>query len=40
MTPTGQVVGVIEELPTVEELVKRIVREAEDTLARLSGRPS
>jgi NAD(P)H-dependent flavin oxidoreductase YrpB (nitropropane dioxygenase family) len=38
--PTGQVVGVIEELPTVEELVTRIVREAEATLARLCGRAS
>jgi NAD(P)H-dependent flavin oxidoreductase YrpB (nitropropane dioxygenase family) len=35
--PTGQVVGVIEELPTVAELVTRIVREAEETLARLGG---
>ncbi|HUO49318.1 MAG TPA: nitronate monooxygenase [Acidimicrobiales bacterium] len=33
--PTGQVVGVIEELPTVSELVARIVTEANDTLARL-----
>ena len=33
--PTGQNVGVIDELPTVAELVARIVREAEDTLARL-----
>ena len=35
--PTGQVVGVIEELPTVAELVGRIVTEANETLARLSG---
>jgi NAD(P)H-dependent flavin oxidoreductase YrpB (nitropropane dioxygenase family) len=34
--PTGQVVGVIEELPTVKELVERIVTEAGATLARLS----
>jgi NAD(P)H-dependent flavin oxidoreductase YrpB (nitropropane dioxygenase family) len=34
--PTGQVVGVIEELPTVQELVERIVTEAGATLARLS----
>jgi NAD(P)H-dependent flavin oxidoreductase YrpB (nitropropane dioxygenase family) len=34
--PTGQVVGVIEELPTVAELIQRIVREAEETLTRLS----
>jgi NAD(P)H-dependent flavin oxidoreductase YrpB (nitropropane dioxygenase family) len=33
--PTGQVVGTIDELPTVQELVARIVREAEATLARL-----
>jgi NAD(P)H-dependent flavin oxidoreductase YrpB (nitropropane dioxygenase family) len=35
--PTGQVVGVIEELPTVEELLERIMGEAEATLARLAG---
>ena len=35
--PTGQVVGVIEELPTVAELVVRIVTEANETLARLTG---
>lgn len=34
--PTGQVVGRIEELPTVAELIARIVREAEQTLARLA----
>jgi NAD(P)H-dependent flavin oxidoreductase YrpB (nitropropane dioxygenase family) len=33
--PTGQGVGVIDELPTVEELIGRIVHEAEQTLARL-----
>jgi NAD(P)H-dependent flavin oxidoreductase YrpB (nitropropane dioxygenase family) len=33
--PTGQVTGVIDELPTVAELVDRIVTEAEKTLARL-----
>ncbi len=33
--PTGQGVGVIEELPTVEELISRVVDEAEQTLARL-----
>ncbi len=32
--PTGQVVGTIDELPTVAELVSRIVSEANDTLAR------
>ncbi len=35
--PTGQVVGVIDELPTVSELVARTVSEAEATLARLAG---
>jgi NAD(P)H-dependent flavin oxidoreductase YrpB (nitropropane dioxygenase family) len=34
--PTGQVVGVIEELPTVAELVARVVAEANETLERLS----
>ena len=33
---SGQVVGVIDDLPTVGELVDRIVREAEATLRRLS----
>jgi NAD(P)H-dependent flavin oxidoreductase YrpB (nitropropane dioxygenase family) len=33
--PTGQVVGVIDELPTVAELVARIVADAEAALARL-----
>jgi NAD(P)H-dependent flavin oxidoreductase YrpB (nitropropane dioxygenase family) len=36
--PTGQVVGVIEELPTVAEVLDGIVREAEETLARLGSR--
>jgi NAD(P)H-dependent flavin oxidoreductase YrpB (nitropropane dioxygenase family) len=35
--PTGQVVGVIDELPTVAELMGRIVTEANATLARLTG---
>jgi NAD(P)H-dependent flavin oxidoreductase YrpB (nitropropane dioxygenase family) len=35
--PTGQVVGVIDELPPVAEVVSRIVREAHETLARLNG---
>jgi NAD(P)H-dependent flavin oxidoreductase YrpB (nitropropane dioxygenase family) len=34
---SGQVVGVIDDLPTVAELVTRIVREAAETLARLGG---
>jgi NAD(P)H-dependent flavin oxidoreductase YrpB (nitropropane dioxygenase family) len=33
--PTGQVVGEIDELPTVDELVQRIIAEATDTLDRL-----
>jgi hypothetical protein len=33
--PTGQGVGVIDELPSVEELVTGIIDEAELTLARL-----
>jgi NAD(P)H-dependent flavin oxidoreductase YrpB (nitropropane dioxygenase family) len=32
---SGQVVGVIEDLPSVDELIARIVREAEETLKRL-----
>lgn len=35
--PTGQVVGVIEALPTVAEVLDGIVREAEETLARLAA---
>jgi NAD(P)H-dependent flavin oxidoreductase YrpB (nitropropane dioxygenase family) len=34
---SGQVVGVIGDLPTVAELVRRIVAEATDTLERLKG---
>jgi len=34
--PTGQVVGVIEELPTVAEVVASIVTEANATLRRLA----
>jgi NAD(P)H-dependent flavin oxidoreductase YrpB (nitropropane dioxygenase family) len=34
--PTGQGIGVIDDLPTVAELVGRIVDEAESTLARLA----
>ena len=36
--PTGQVTGVIDELPTVAELVGRIVAEAGEVLARLCAR--
>ena len=35
--PTGQVAGVIDEIPSVAELVQRIVAEAEQTLERLSA---
>lgn len=35
--PTGQVTGVIDELPTVAELIDRIVAEATHTLKRLAG---
>jgi NAD(P)H-dependent flavin oxidoreductase YrpB (nitropropane dioxygenase family) len=35
--PTGQVVGTIDELPTVAELIGRIVEEADTVLRRLQG---
>jgi len=35
--PTGQVTGVIDDLPTVAELLERIESEARETLARLAG---
>ena len=35
--PTGQVTGVIDELPTVAELLARITAEAEATLNRICG---
>jgi NAD(P)H-dependent flavin oxidoreductase YrpB (nitropropane dioxygenase family) len=34
---SGQAAGVIDDLPTVAELVTRIVNEAEATLKRLTG---
>lgn len=37
--PTGQVVGTIDELPTVAELVDRIVAEAGTVLERLGASP-
>jgi len=37
--PTGQGIGVIEDLPTVAELIGRIIDEADDTLARLAPSP-
>jgi NAD(P)H-dependent flavin oxidoreductase YrpB (nitropropane dioxygenase family) len=36
--PTGQVVGVIDDLPSAAEVVNRIIAEAETTLDRLAGR--
>jgi NAD(P)H-dependent flavin oxidoreductase YrpB (nitropropane dioxygenase family) len=36
--PTGQVVGVIDDLPSAAEVVSRIIAEAEITLDRLAGR--
>ncbi len=38
--PTGQVVGVIHELPAVAELIARIMNEAERTLDQLAAPPS
>ncbi|MCC6765049.1 MAG: nitronate monooxygenase [Deltaproteobacteria bacterium] len=35
--PTGQVVGVIDELPGVADVLAEIMREADETLARLAG---
>ncbi len=35
--PTGQVVGVIDELPTVAEILATVIAEANATLARLGG---
>jgi len=34
---SGQVVGVIDDLPTVAQLVERIMAEADTVLRRLSG---
>jgi len=35
--PTGQIAGVIDEIPTVAELLQRIIAEAEETLDRLGA---
>jgi hypothetical protein len=35
--PTGQVVGVLDELPGVAEVIEQIAREAEATLERLTS---
>lgn len=35
--PTGQVTGVIDEIPSVAQLIQRVMTEAEETLARLGA---
>jgi NAD(P)H-dependent flavin oxidoreductase YrpB (nitropropane dioxygenase family) len=37
--PTGQVVGVIDDLPSADELVQRIITQATEVLDRLAGAP-
>ena len=37
--PTGQVVGVIDELPSVAELVQTIIAEANEVLERFTRQP-
>jgi NAD(P)H-dependent flavin oxidoreductase YrpB (nitropropane dioxygenase family) len=39
VSASGQVVGLIDDLPSCRELIERIVAEASDVLARLGGRP-
>jgi NAD(P)H-dependent flavin oxidoreductase YrpB (nitropropane dioxygenase family) len=39
VSASGQVVGLIDDLPSCQELIERIVAEASDVLARLGGRP-
>jgi NAD(P)H-dependent flavin oxidoreductase YrpB (nitropropane dioxygenase family) len=39
VSASGQVVGLIDDIPSCQQLVDRIVREASDVLARLGGRP-
>jgi NAD(P)H-dependent flavin oxidoreductase YrpB (nitropropane dioxygenase family) len=36
--PTGQVVGLIDDVPSCAELIERVVREAVDTVDRLCAR--
>jgi len=36
--PTGQVVGLVEELPTVSDIISSVMEEAEATLTRLEGK--
>ena len=38
--PTGQVVGLVDELPTVADIIATIMEEAESTLTRLEGKPA
>jgi len=38
--PTGQAAGVIDDLPTVAELIERIMHQAEQTLAHLGAMPT
>jgi NAD(P)H-dependent flavin oxidoreductase YrpB (nitropropane dioxygenase family) len=35
--PTGQIAGVIDDIPTVAELLRRIMAEAQETLERLGA---
>jgi NAD(P)H-dependent flavin oxidoreductase YrpB (nitropropane dioxygenase family) len=38
--PTGQVVGLVDELPAVEDVVEGIIAEAASTLQRLGSSPA
>jgi NAD(P)H-dependent flavin oxidoreductase YrpB (nitropropane dioxygenase family) len=39
VSASGQVVGLIDDIPSCQELIERIAAEASDVLARLGGRP-
>jgi NAD(P)H-dependent flavin oxidoreductase YrpB (nitropropane dioxygenase family) len=39
VSASGQVVGLIDDIPSCQELIERIMAEASDVLARLGGRP-
>ena len=39
LLPTGQVTGVLTDLPSVSELVERVVKEARESGRRLAGEP-
>ncbi len=39
VSASGQVVGLIDDIPSCAELLERIVAEASDVLTRLAGRP-